>query len=182
MNDYVSYEGLFEDEVHMALMVSIDPLHFEEAMKSANWRLAMDNEIKSIKNNQNWTLTEPPVVTKKIGVKWVYKTKYNEHGRLTGYSQKHGVDYREDFTLVTRMDTLDVKLAFLHGELSEEPYELGVIELKAHLICEGFRRCNIEPTLFTKRNKEEKIIFLSAYDLIFIGNCEIMMLNLKALC
>ena len=39
MGDYVSGEGLFEDEVHMALVVSIDPLNFEEAVKSANWRL-----------------------------------------------------------------------------------------------------------------------------------------------
>ena len=49
MGDYVSGEGLSDDEVHMALMVSTDPLCFEEAVKSANWRLAMDNEIKSRK-------------------------------------------------------------------------------------------------------------------------------------
>ena len=48
MGDYVSGEGLSDDEVHMALMVSTDPLCFEEAVKSANWRLAMDNEIKHI--------------------------------------------------------------------------------------------------------------------------------------
>ena len=75
MGDYVSGEGLFEDEVHMALVVSIDPLNFEEAVKSANWRLAMNNEIKSIEKNQAWTLTELPAGAKRIGVKWVYKTK-----------------------------------------------------------------------------------------------------------
>ena len=32
----------------MALVVSTDPLFFEDAVKSANWRLAMDHEIKSI--------------------------------------------------------------------------------------------------------------------------------------
>jgi hypothetical protein len=53
MGDYVSGEGLFEDEVHMALMVSTDPLYFEEAVKSENWRLAMNNEIKSIKKKPN---------------------------------------------------------------------------------------------------------------------------------
>ena len=75
MGDYVSGEGLFEDEVHMALVVSIDPLNFEEAVKSANWRLAMNNEIKSIEKNQAWTLTELPAGAKRIGVKWVFKTK-----------------------------------------------------------------------------------------------------------
>ncbi|TXG73665.1 hypothetical protein EZV62_002244 [Acer yangbiense] len=60
MGDYVSGEGLFEDEVHMALVVSTDKLCFEEAVKSANWRLAMNSEIKSIEKNQTWTLIELP--------------------------------------------------------------------------------------------------------------------------
>ncbi|CAI8618827.1 unnamed protein product [Vicia faba] len=46
-------EGLFDDEAHFTLMVSIDPLCFEEAVKSKNWKLAMDNEIKSIEKNLN---------------------------------------------------------------------------------------------------------------------------------
>ena len=82
MGDYVSGEGLFEDEVHIALVESTDPLHFEVVVKNANWRLAMNNEIKSIEKNQTWTLIELPVGAKKIGVKWVYKTKYNEHGKI----------------------------------------------------------------------------------------------------
>jgi hypothetical protein len=68
MGDYVSGEGLFEDEVHMALVVSTDPLYFEEAVKSENWRLAMNNEIKSIEKNQTWTLTKLPIGAKRIGV------------------------------------------------------------------------------------------------------------------
>ena len=148
MGDYVSGEGLSEDEVHMALVLSTDPLNFEEAVKSANWRLTMNNEIKSIEKNQTWTLTELSAGAKIIGVKWVYKTKYNEHGKVNkykarlvakGYSQKYGVDYTEVFAPVARMDIvrmiialaaqknwmifqLDVKSAFLHGELSEDVY------------------------------------------------------------
>lgn len=36
MGDYVSGECLFEDEVHMKLVVSTNPLYFEEVVKSAN--------------------------------------------------------------------------------------------------------------------------------------------------
>ena len=148
MGDYVSGEGLSEDEVNMALVAPTDPLYFKEAVKSANWRLAMDNEIKSIEKSKTWTLTELPTGAKRIGVKWAYKTKYNEHGKIDkhkahlvaeGYSQKHEVDYTENFAPVARMDTvrmiialaeqkdwkifqLDVKSVFLHGELREYVY------------------------------------------------------------
>ncbi|KAL0447302.1 UNVERIFIED_CONTAM: hypothetical protein Slati_1858100 [Sesamum latifolium] len=74
MSDYVSERGLSEDkdEVHIAQVVSDDPLHFEQAVKSTNWRMAMDKEIKFIEKNKTLTLTELPAGTKKIGVKWVY--------------------------------------------------------------------------------------------------------------
>lgn len=42
----------------------------------------MDYEIKSIEKNKTWTLTELPTIAKRIGVKWVYKTKYNEHKEI----------------------------------------------------------------------------------------------------
>jgi hypothetical protein len=162
-------------------------------------------------------------------VKWVYKTKYNEHGKIDkykarlvakGYSQKFGVDYTEVFALVARMYTvkmiialaaqknwtifqLDVKSAFLHGELSEDEkkgsehlvYKLhkalyGLKQaprawfsrIEAHFIGEGFRRCDSEQTLFTKRSKEGEIIIVSVYvdDLIFTGNDEVMMSEFKS--
>jgi hypothetical protein len=53
MKDYVTGESLgsSEDE-DLALIMSSDPLHYEEAVTDANWRLAMDNEIKSIEKNK----------------------------------------------------------------------------------------------------------------------------------
>ena len=198
----------------------------------------MNSEIKSIEKNQTWTLTKLPAGAKRIEVKWVYKTKYNEHGKIDkykarlvakGYSQKYGVDYTEVFAPMARMDTvmmiialaaqknwtifqLDVKSAFLHGELSEDVYveqpkgyekngtEHLVYKLhkalyglkqaprawfrriEAHFIGEGFQRCDSEQALFTKRNREGKIIIVSVYvdDLIFTGNDEVMMFEFKS--
>lgn len=108
----------------------------------------MDQEIESIEKNDTWELTDLPSGSKKIGVRWIYKTKYNEAGKVDkykarlvakGYSQQHGIDYNEVFAPVARWDTirtilalaaskgwdmyqLDVKSAFLHGELVEDVY------------------------------------------------------------
>ena len=85
---------------------------------------------------------------KPIGLKWVFKIKRNSNGSISkykarlvakGYVQRHGVDYEEVFAPVARIETirlviaigaskgweihhLDVKTAFLHGELKEEVY------------------------------------------------------------
>lgn len=120
MEDYISGEGLYEDETNMALEVSTDPSVYEEAVKKIDWRMAMNSEIESIEKNKTWTLTELPVGTKKIRGKWVYKTKYDENGKIEkykarlvakGYSKKYGVDYTEVFAPVARMDTVRMIIA-----------------------------------------------------------------------
>ena len=128
--------------------VGVDPLNFEEAVKIGKWRNVMDAEIAAIEKNGTWELINLPTGAKLVGVKWVYKTKLNEKGEVDkvkarlvvkGYVQQYGVDYREVFALVARMETvrlviafaaqrgwaihqLDVKSAFLHGELVEDVF------------------------------------------------------------
>ena len=221
LHDYVLLaDEDIEDEAHIVQNMSTgDPLYFADAVKDAKWRQAMDIEISSIKKNNTWSLRELPTGAKKIGVKWVYKTKYNEHGEIDkhkarlvakGYSQKHGIDYTEVFAPVARMDTvrmiialaaqkgwkifqLDVKSAFLYGELSEEVYieqprgyeiegkehlvyklhkalyglkqapRAWFSRIEGHFIKEGFQKCDSEQTLFTKKNAAGKIIIVSIY-------------------
>ncbi|RVW64797.1 Retrovirus-related Pol polyprotein from transposon TNT 1-94 [Vitis vinifera] len=150
MRDYDIGEGLSEEdnEVHLAMFAAADPIHFEDAVKSEKWKKAMDLELAAINKNGTWELTELPEGGKKIGVKWIYKTKFNENGEVDkykarlvakGYTQQHGVDYTKVFAPVARMETirlvvalaaqrkwtiyqLDVKSAFLHGELNEEVF------------------------------------------------------------
>ena len=57
---------------------------------------------------------------KAIGVKWIYKTKFNEKGEVEkhkarlvakGYTQQYGVDYTEFFAPVARMETIRLVVA-----------------------------------------------------------------------
>ena len=57
-----------------------DPNCFEEAVKSVKWKQAMDTKIESIKRNDTWELVDLPSGGKIVGLKWIYKTKYNEVG------------------------------------------------------------------------------------------------------
>ena len=98
--------------------------------------------------NGTWRLVDPPIGTKPIGCKWIYKNKYKANGSLDkhkarlvekGYAQKEGVDYIETFAPTTKWGTIrtlfsiaaqkgwkihhmDVKTAFLNGDLKEDVY------------------------------------------------------------
>ncbi|RVW87710.1 Retrovirus-related Pol polyprotein from transposon TNT 1-94 [Vitis vinifera] len=102
-----------------------EPECYDEALQDENsskWELAMKDEMDSLLGNQTWELTELPVGKKALHNKW-----------------KEGIDYTEIFSPVVKMSTirlvlgmvavenlhleqLDVKTAFLHGDLEEDLY------------------------------------------------------------
>ncbi|CAA7040776.1 unnamed protein product [Microthlaspi erraticum] len=125
MKDYVAGEANLviteeEDEIFALFLQHDDPVTFEDAVQDEVWRKAMEAEIKSIEENNTWELMELPEGAKVIGVKWVFKTKFNERGDIDkfkarlvakGYHQKHGVDFHEVFAPVARWDTIRSILA-----------------------------------------------------------------------
>lgn len=201
------------DSCTVALVV-IDPTTYEEASLKQEWREAMQEELTAIKRNQTCDLVDLPEGKKSVGIKWVFKTKYKADGTLQkhkdrlvvkGYSQTHGVDFDETFSLVARFETiqvfialaaqlqwsmfqLDIKSAFLNGELQEEVYvkqpigfvingsESKVYKLKMalyglreaprawhskiddHLIQRGFERSSCEPTLYKKKEGDSVLL------------------------
>lgn len=125
-----------------------EPASTEEALRNPKWKEAMEEEIAMIRKNKTWVLVDKPKDRKIIGLKWVFKTKLNPDNSINkykarlvvkGYEQIFGVDYSETFAPVARLETirlllaisaqkgwkvfhLDVKSAFLNGELQEEIY------------------------------------------------------------
>lgn len=108
----------------------------------------MQEELKSIEENQTWCIADLPSRHKAIGLKWVFKVKKDPAGAVVkhkarlvakGYVQQQGIDFEEVFAPVARMETvrllialaankgwqihhMDVKSAFLNGDLEEEVY------------------------------------------------------------
>ncbi|KAH9658397.1 hypothetical protein KPL70_023479 [Citrus sinensis] len=127
-----------------------EPRTYQEAITSKNkleWKRAMDEEMTSLIKNKTWTLIEKPDKRKTVSCKWIFKIKDGIPGaeprrfkaRLVarGFTQNEGIDFTEVFSPVVRhvsirvilalvavqdmhLEQMDVKTAFLHGELQEE--------------------------------------------------------------
>ena len=83
-NDYTVY--LQEHEFDIRL--EDDPTSLNEAklsIHSTKWSNTMNDESKSMKDNDVWDLLELPKGKKSIGYKWVIKTKRNLKGNVERY-------------------------------------------------------------------------------------------------
>ena len=129
-----------------------EPMTFQEAINSSKkneWNGAMKEEMTSLKKNHTWEVVDQPPGQKLVSCKWLYKIKEGIEGvqkprykaRLVarGFTQRAGIDYNEVFSPVVRhtsirvilsltacedyeLEQLDVKTAFLHGNLEETIY------------------------------------------------------------
>ena len=120
----------------------------EEALTDPDWVVSMQEELNQFEHQKVWNMVPRPKYKKVIDTRWVFRNKLDEEGIVTrnkarlvakGYSQAEGIDYDETFAPVARLEAIrmflafaahsnfkvnqmDVKSAFLNGELDEEVY------------------------------------------------------------
>ena len=135
------------------------PNTFQEALSHPGWRNAMIEEMDALNGNGTWSLVHLSTRKKAIGCRWVFAIKVNSNGSIArlkarlvakGYAQTYGVDYFDTFSPVAKMTyvrlfislaathnwdlhQLDIKNAFLHGDLQEEVY----IEQPPEFVAQG---------------------------------------------
>ncbi|GKE68133.1 retrovirus-related pol polyprotein from transposon TNT 1-94, partial [Tanacetum coccineum] len=128
------------------VLSKVKPKNFKSFVTEDCWFQAMQDEIYEFDRLDVWELEPPPDCTMIIALKWIYKVKLDEYGEVLknkahlvakGYRQEEGLDFEESFALVARLEAIrifianaasknmtvyqiDVKTAFLNGELKEE--------------------------------------------------------------
>nr|GEW26159.1 retrotransposon protein, putative, Ty1-copia subclass [Tanacetum cinerariifolium] len=137
--DYMTYIVNEEPQTYKATM---------ESLEAPYWKEAIQSEIDSIVHNNTWKLVDLPSGHKPIGHKWIFKKKLRLDGTIEKYKarlvakecrQKEGQHFFDTYSPVTRITSIrtlidiatinnliihhmDVKTAFLNGELDEEIY------------------------------------------------------------
>ncbi|KAK8957728.1 hypothetical protein KSP39_PZI001284 [Platanthera zijinensis] len=125
-----------------------EPSTYRQAAADPNWVRAMEEEFAALRRNRTWSLVPFTPSMNVIGCKWVYKVKHKADGSIErykarlvaqGFNQREGFDFTETFSPVVKSSTvrlvlslaisrdwrlrqLDVKNAFLHGDLQEIVY------------------------------------------------------------
>nr|GEV74653.1 hypothetical protein [Tanacetum cinerariifolium] len=176
-----------------AFLTSIEPKNFKQAMIDQSWIDAMQEEI-------------------------------HKSERLQGFRQEDGIDFEESYALVTRIKAIrifvansahknmtifqmDVKRAFLNGELKEEVYVSrpeGFVDqdnpshvyklkkalyglkqaprawydmLSSFLISQHFSKGAVDPTLFTRKAGNDLLLVQIYVDDIIFASTNIAMCN-----
>jgi hypothetical protein len=141
----------FFGDDYIIYLVDDTPKPIEEAYSSPDadlWKEAVQSEMDSIMSNGTLEVVDRPYGCKPVGCKWVFNKKLKPNGTIEkykarlvakGYTQKEGGDYFDTYSPVARLTTIrvllslaashglfvhqmDVKAAFLNGELEEEIY------------------------------------------------------------
>ncbi|GJY80877.1 putative ribonuclease H-like domain-containing protein [Tanacetum coccineum] len=167
----------------------VEPKNFKMVVIEDCWFQAMQDEIYEFDRLEVWELVPRPIYVMVIALKWIYKVKLDEYGdvlknkaRLVtkGYCQEECIDFEESFAPVAWIEAIrifianaatknmiiyqmDVKTAFLNGDLQEEVFMRILRDVK---ILEEVQRdvlSFLEIDLVSWSSKEAKSMAISNY-------------------
>ncbi|GJY05625.1 retrovirus-related pol polyprotein from transposon TNT 1-94, partial [Tanacetum coccineum] len=195
-------------------LTAVEPKTYKDALTQSCWIEAMQEELNEFECLGVWELVPRPDKVMVITLKWIYKVKLDELGGILknkarlvarGYCQEEGIDFEESFDPVARLEAIriflafvahmnmvvykmDVKTAFLNGNLREEVYVSqpnGFVDpdnpnhvyklkkalyglkqaprawydmLSSFLISQDFSKGSVDPTLFICREGKELLL------------------------
>ncbi|PNX73271.1 pentatricopeptide repeat-containing protein mitochondrial-like [Trifolium pratense] len=220
LSNFISYSNLSSSfSAFTSKLSSVEiPKNVQVALEVPKWREAVLEEMRALEKNKTWSVMTLPDGKKTVGCKWVFTVKYNSDGSIErykarlvakGFTQTYGIDYSETFAPVAKLNTvrillslaanldwplhqLDVKNAFLNGNLKEEVYmdvSPGFEDKFGSNVCklnkslyglkqsprawfekftqsmkkQGYIQGQADHTLFTKFSKDGKIVVLIVY-------------------
>nr|KAJ0209305.1 hypothetical protein LSAT_V11C400216660 [Lactuca sativa] len=180
-----------------------DPKTFSEAMASRDvhfWKEAIHDEIDSIMHKNTWILVDLPPGFKELGCKWILKIKMKVDGTIDkykarlviqGFRQKEGIDFFDTYAPVSRIFTIrlllalaaihnlvihqmDVKTAFLNGDLDEEIYMKqpeGHQKFDDVVLSNGFALNQTDKCVYSKFDTSGKGVMICLYvdDMLIFG-------------
>ncbi|GJQ89074.1 putative ribonuclease H-like domain-containing protein [Tanacetum coccineum] len=197
-----------------AFLTAVEPKTYKDALTQACWIEAMQEELNEFERLEVWELVPRPDKVMVITLKWIYKVKLDKLGSILknkaqlvarGCRQEDGIDFEESFALIARLEAIriflafaahmnmvvyqmDVKTAFLNGNLREEVYVSqpdGFVDkdkpnhvyklkkalyglkqaprtwydmLSSFLISQDFSKGSVDPTLFIRRDSKELLL------------------------
>nr|GEV90060.1 hypothetical protein [Tanacetum cinerariifolium] len=133
---------------HHVTQIIEEPKRVHQALKDLSWIKAMQEELLQFKMQKVWVLVDLPHGKRAIGTKWVFRNKKDKRGIMVrnkaqlvaqGHTQEEGIDYKEVFAPVARIEAIrlflayasfmgfmvyqmDIKSAFLFETIKEEVY------------------------------------------------------------
>ncbi|RVW98549.1 Retrovirus-related Pol polyprotein from transposon RE1 [Vitis vinifera] len=106
----------------LCLLLMTYPLLFgkstHEALSHPGWRQAMVDEMAALHSNGTWDLVVLPSGKSTVGCRWVYAVKVGPDGQIASVRLLLSMAAMCSWPLYQ----LDIKNAFLHGDLAEEVY------------------------------------------------------------
>ncbi|GJR78807.1 integrase, catalytic region, zinc finger, CCHC-type containing protein [Tanacetum coccineum] len=165
-----------------AFLTAVEPKTYKDALTQACWIEAMQEELNEFERLEVWELVPRPDKVMVITLKWIYKVKLDELGEAI----RIFLVFAAHMNMVVYQ--MDVKTAFLNGNLREEVYVSqpdGFVDkdkpnhvyklkkalyglkqaprawydmLSSFLISQDFSKGLVDPTLFIRREGKELLL------------------------